>query len=64
MDVCSLVVLETIVAACEDEEQQQSFYPCPCCRKPQVLNIESLQVRLAAYTLPAGMLPAGGHLCW
>lgn len=46
MDDCSLVVLEKMVAACEDEQQQQSFYPCPCCRKPQVLNIESLQVRL------------------
>lgn len=38
----SLVVLEKIVTACDQEENQ--FYACPLCRKPQVLNIESLQV--------------------
>jgi hypothetical protein len=43
---CSLVVLEKIVAACEEaDERSSSFYACPCCRKPQVLSIEKLQVR-------------------
>lgn len=38
----SLVVLEKIVAAADTEDA--SIYNCPLCRKPQVLNIESLQV--------------------
>ncbi|KIZ04779.1 hypothetical protein MNEG_3173 [Monoraphidium neglectum] len=38
----ALVVLEKIVEAqdCEDS----TYYACPVCRQPQVLNIESLQV--------------------
>jgi hypothetical protein len=68
---CSLVVLEKIVAECEDaEEQRSSFYACPCCRKPQVLNIESLQVSApllspgpgSADSRPATLLPLAGLL--
>jgi hypothetical protein len=38
-------VLEQLASA-EPEPAMPAFYPCPVCRKPQLLDIDSLQVRV------------------
>jgi hypothetical protein len=41
----SFRVLEALAAGGSGDGGAPAFYPCPVCRKPQILDIDSLQVR-------------------
>ncbi len=43
-EASSYRVLEHIASTSEPEAP--TFYPCPICRKPQILDIDTLQVML------------------